>query len=402
MQGKKILLAVSGSIAAYKAAYLVRTFVKSGAEVRVIMTPNSQSFISKLTLSTLSKNDVYDNVIGEDDWNNHVELGLWADVMIVAPATATTISKMANGLSDNIVTAVYLSAKCPVFIAPAMDRDMWTHPSTQRNIQLLESYGNHLLDVGEGELASGLIGKGRMSEPEEIFDAIQNFLTKKKDLANKRVLITAGPTFEAIDPVRFIGNRSSGKMGLALAIECQERGAEVTLIIGPNSLSFDKSKLTVIDIKSSDDMYQAAKKHHEASDIIIFAAAVADYTPKELAENKIKKKEGDLSIELVRTTDIAKSLGEQKTKDQIHVGFALETQNEEANAQRKLEKKNFDLIVLNSLNNKGAGFQHDTNQVTIYADDGSIQKYELKSKTKVAQDIVNTIVNKYVKEQDIA
>ena len=399
MQSKKIIVAVTGSIAAYKTAQLVRLLVKNNNEVKVIMTPAATAFISALTLSTLSKNPVHTEIFSESSWNNHVDLGLWADAMIVAPASANTLAKMAHGLCDNMVTAVYLSAKCPVFVAPAMDLDMWKHPSTQANINSLKSYGNHIIDVNEGELASGLYGKGRMAEPEEIVSFLTHNLDKKKDLSNKKVLITAGPSYENIDPVRFIGNNSTGKMGMALANECAERGAQVKLILGPSQLdtSHLHGNIELKRVRSAQDMYEAAKALHAKSDICIFSAAVADYTPLNVADNKIKKAGDSLTIELQRTVDIAFTLGQEKNNKQIHVGFALETENEMENALGKLKKKNFDLLVLNSLNDKGAGFAHDTNKVSIFKADGSHQTYELKSKSKVAVDIVNTLVENYVK-----
>ena len=399
MQSKKIIVAVTGSIAAYKTAQLVRLLVKNNNEVKVIMTPAATAFISALTLSTLSKNPVHTEIFSESSWNNHVDLGLWADAMIVAPASANTLAKMAHGLCDNMVTAVYLSAKCPVFVAPAMDLDMWKHPSTQANIKSLISYGNHIIDVNEGELASGLYGKGRMAEPEEIVSFLTHSLDKKKDLTNKKVLITAGPSYENIDPVRFIGNNSSGKMGMALANECAQRGAQVKLILGPSQLdtSHLHGNIELKRVRSAQDMYEAAKALHAESDICIFSAAVADYTPLNVADNKIKKAGDSLTIELQRTVDIAFTLGQEKNNKQIHVGFALETENEMENALGKLKKKNFDLLVLNSLNDKGAGFAHDTNKVSIFKADGSHQTYELKSKSKVAVDIVNTLVENYVK-----
>ena len=398
MQGKKIIIGITGSIAAYKAAYLTRAFIKQGADVKVIMTPSATSFISPLTLSTLSKHAVYTDVIDDEAWNNHVDLGLWADVMIVAPATASTISKIANGQSDNIITAVYLSARCPVFIAPAMDLDMWAHPATQRNIELLNKDGNHIIDVGDGELASGLSGKGRMAEPDDIVHTINLFFQKKNDLDGKHVVVTAGPTYEALDPVRYIGNHSSGKMGLAIARECADRGAEVTLILGPSRLEIHNNNIKVIRVTSGEDMYKATEQYHENADIAIFAAAVADYKPKVISNEKIKKKTDSFSLDLVRTIDIAGTLGTKKKKNQIHVGFALETVNEEEHAKGKLEKKNFDLIVLNSLRDPGAGFKSDTNKITIFTSKGSKIAFDLKSKTEVAADIINTIVNNYVNE----
>lgn len=396
MQGKKIIIGVTGSIAAYKAASLIRLLIKKGAEVKVLLTPHAQSFISALTLSTLSKNPVYSDVISEDAWNNHVELGLWADLMIIAPTTASTLSKLAQGQSDNIITAVYLSARCPVWIAPAMDLDMWTHPATQRNIKSLESYGNRIIDVEHGELASGLVGKGRMAEPENIVQEAEGFFLTSKDLHGKKVLITAGPTHESLDPVRHIGNKSTGKMGMSLAEECAKRGAEVNLILGPSQVNSYNNQIKITRVISADNMFQTAKTKHSTADIVIFTAAVADYKPKHVSIKKIKKKGDDLTLELERTIDIAKTLGAEKKTGQIHIGFALETNSEEDNAKAKLSKKNFDMIVLNSLNDKGAGFQHDTNKITIYTSDGEEKAFTLKSKSEVAEDIVNTITRKYV------
>ncbi len=396
MKGKKILLAVTGSIAAYKAAVLTRLFIKAGAEVKVIMTPSAAAFISPLTLSTLSKHPVHTDVIDGAAWNNHVELGLWADAMIIAPATATTIGKMANGISDNIVTAVYLSAKCPVYFAPAMDRDMWLHPATKANIARLQEYGNKLIDAETGELASGLMGKGRMAEPENIVSFLDADFAVDQDLRNKKVLITAGPTYEAIDPVRFIGNHSSGKMGLALAEECYKRGAEVTLVLGPNNLELTNPEIQIVNVTSGAEMYKAALERHAESDLVIFAAAVADYRPATVANEKIKKSGDTLELSLEKTIDIAATLGQQKSKGQHHIGFALETAHAEKYAKGKLEKKNFDLIVLNTLKDKGAGFKHDTNKVTIYTDKGQELAFDLKTKTKVATDIINTFVENYV------
>ncbi len=392
LQDKNILIAVSGSIAAYKTAFLVRSFIKQGAEVKVIMTDAAALFVSPLTFSTLSKNEVYTNVTDGHAWNNHVELGLWADAMIVAPATANTLAKMANGISDNVIVTTYLSAKCPVFIAPAMDRDMWLHPSTQNNIELLRSFGDKIIPVGDGELASGLEGKGRMAEPDEIVDFIKASISKKKVLLNKKVVITAGPTYEKIDPVRYIGNHSSGKMGLALAESCAERGAEVQLILGPNHLTVNHPNIHVTPVQSAQEMYNASHKFFENSDITIMAAAVADYRPANPMDSKMKKKEGDLSIQLERTLDIAASLGKIKKEHQILIGFALETDNELQHAQKKLTKKNFDFIVLNSLKDKGAGFKHNTNKITIVSKENSSKKFELKSKAEVAEDIVSEII----------
>ncbi|NNF35272.1 MAG: bifunctional phosphopantothenoylcysteine decarboxylase/phosphopantothenate--cysteine ligase CoaBC [Saprospiraceae bacterium] len=393
LKGKKILLAVSGSIAAYKAAPLTRLLIKEGAEVKIVMTPTATTFITPLTLATLSKNEVIHEIVDDHAWNNHVELGLWADVMLVAPATATTLSKMASGLADNMVIACYLSAKCPVYFAPAMDLDMWKHPSTSHNIKRLLSYGNKLIPVGHGELASGLIGDGRMAEPEDIIDILFLELDKKKDLKGKIVIITAGPTYEKIDPVRFIGNHSSGKMGIALAEECYRRGAAVHLILGPSRLLPDSHEIDVHQVTSAQEMYEETLSLHHKADIAIMAAAVADYRPAHPSDSKIKKKEGDMSILLERTHDIAATIGMSKKDHQIHVGFALETDNVMKNAQMKLQNKNFDLIVLNSLKDPGAGFKHDTNKVTIISKDGTKKEFPLKLKNEVARDIVNAIVN---------
>ena len=392
MKGKKILLGITGSIAAYKAASLTRLFIKAGAEVQVLMTPSAAKFITPLTLSTLSKNPVHTSVIDESSWNNHVEMGLWADAMVVAPTTATTLSKMANGICDNVIVATYLSARCPVFFAPAMDLDMWKHPATLGNLAKLQSYGNHLIPVGHGELASGLVGAGRMAEPEDIVAFVGKHLTKNNsNLAKKHVVITAGPTFEALDPVRFIGNHSSGKMGICIAEEAAERGAKVTLILGPSKLSTNHPDIETINVKSAQDMYEAAVEQYPTADATVMAAAVADYRPKTISAQKIKKKDGEMFIELERTKDIAAELGKQKRKNQLNIGFALETQNEMKNAQKKLIKKNFDFIVLNSLNDKGAGFKHDTNKITIVDRDNNIQEFELKPKQAVASDILDKI-----------
>lgn len=385
---KKILLGICGSIAAYKAAMLVRLFIKQGAEVKVLMTESATKFISPLTLSTLSKNAVHTSVIDGDSWNNHVEMGLWADLMLVAPATSTTLAKMSIGLCDNIVVATYLSAKCPVFFAPAMDLDMWKHPATKENIAKLQSFGNIMIPVGHGELASGLVGDGRMAEPTEIISFLQRYLTKRAEFKGKTVLVTAGPTYESIDPVRFIGNRSTGKMGIEIALGFADKGAKVNLILGPSNEEISHPNVKVISVTSAAEMYTEAVKRYKKSHIAVMAAAVADYTPKQTAKQKIKKKGGGMKIDLVRTKDIAAKLGELKTTKQFNIGFALETNNEEASAKGKLKKKNFDMIVLNSLKDKGAGFAHNTNKVTIYDNHGGVHKYKLKSKKEVAQDII--------------
>lgn len=393
MKNKKILLAITGSIAAYKAAFLTRLLIKAGAEVQVVMTSSATSFITPLSLSTLSKRPVYTEVSSEESWNNHVELGLWADAMLIAPVTATTLGKLANGICDNIVVATYLSARCPVFFAPAMDLDMWQHPATQQNVQRLQSYGNHLIEVAHGELASGLIGAGRMAEPEAIVRDLAIFFAAKQDFVNKQVLITAGPTYEPLDPVRFIGNRSSGKMGVAIAEELANRGAIVQLVLGPSKLNPQHKNIITTRVQTAQEMYEAAHQYFGTSDIAVLAAAVADYRPKIVASQKIKKKGEEMQLELEKTPDIAASLGKIKKENQLIIGFALETNDEESNAQAKLIKKNFDFIVLNSLQDKGAGFNHDTNKVTILHRDNKQQKYELKSKRAVATDIANEILN---------
>jgi len=392
LHSKKIVLIVTGSIAAYKSAVLVRLLIKAGAEVQVIMTPASTEFISQLTLSTLSRKTAYLDMMDHGQWNSHVEFGLWADAILVAPATAHTIAKMANGIADNLALCVYLSAKCPVIVAPAMDLDMWKHPATQKNIETLKQYQNEIIPVGAGELASGLSGEGRMAEPEEILSWLQGYFVKKKaDLEGKRVLITAGPTYEAIDPVRFIGNHSSGKMGLALAKECISRGASVDLVIGPNHLNIPES-IHVRRVTSADEMARQVVELKDQSDIIIFSAAVADFTPETLAEKKIKKKEGVWELRLKKTTDIAAMVGAERKTGQILVGFALETDNEIDHALAKLHHKHLDLIVLNSLQDTGAGFMHDTNKISIlHRQNNKIEHFELKSKSQVAQDIVDRI-----------
>jgi phosphopantothenoylcysteine decarboxylase/phosphopantothenate--cysteine ligase len=392
LRNKKILIGVCGSIAAYKSALLIRQLIKEEAEVKVVMTTSASSFISPLTLSTLSKNPVYTEFVKNEqgEWNNHVELGLWADIMIIAPASANTLGKLANGICDNLLCAVYLSAKCPVFIAPAMDLDMFRHPSTQQNLSKLKSFGNRIIDAEIGELASGLEGKGRMAEPEHITEAIKKYFSSKGIFAGKKILITAGPTQEPIDPVRYISNHSTGKMGYQLAEAAAAMGAEVILISGPSSL--DKpSNVTLIKIVSAKDMFLAVEKHFTIADIVILSAAVADYTPITVSDKKIKKKEEQFSIELTKTTDIAKETGKLKREKQITVGFALETDNELENAKGKLASKNLDLIVLNSLNDQGAGFGHDTNKITILDKDNKIRNFGLKSKKEVAMDILDAI-----------
>ena len=393
LQGKKIILGVCGSIAAYKSALLVRLLIKAGAEVQVVMTPDAVNFITPLTLSTLSKKPVLVDYFkpGTGEWNNHVELGLWADAFIIAPASANTIAKMANGLCDNLLMAVYLSAKCPVYFAPAMDLDMWKHCATQENIEKLQSFGNVLIQPGTGELASGLHGEGRMAEPEDIISFLSAEIKKKLPLTNQKILVTAGPTYEAIDPVRFIGNHSSGKMGFAIAEQFAAMGADVTLVSGPTSMATFNTSITLVDVTSAAEMLDACLVHFKDAKACIMSAAVADYTPVTVSAQKIKKQDAGLNVELKKTTDILKTLGSQKHKDQILVGFALETNNEEQNAVEKLQKKNLDFIVLNSLNDKGAGFKTDTNKITII--DNKLQKttFDLKNKDEVAKDICNKV-----------
>lgn len=395
MKNKKIILAISASIAAYKAAFLLRLLVKAGAEVKVILTDSAKEFVTPLTLSTLSKNPVYSSfVLNENgEWTNHVDLGLWADLMVIAPASANTIGKMANGICDNLLIATYLSAKCPVMFAPAMDLDMYLHPSTVQNMTKLLSYGNIIIDAKEGELASGLYGKGRMAEPEEIVEKIENYFSQSNDLKGKKALVTAGPTYENIDPVRFIGNYSSGKMGFAIAEELANRGAEVTLVTGPVDLIINHPGITRVDIRSAAQMFDAVNEKFTQTDIAVMSAAVADYTPNDVSSIKIKKQNDEgLTIELKKTQDILKHLGTIKKQEQVLVGFALETNNEEANALKKLKEKNADFIVLNSMQTPGAGFKHSTNQITILKKDGSKLPFELKLKNEVAADIVNEII----------
>jgi len=392
LQGKKILLGICGSIAAYKAAFLTRLLIKAGADVQVVMTPTATAFITPLTLSTLSKNPVFTEVSNAESWNNHVELGLWADAMVIAPLTATTLGKLANGICDTILAAVYLSARCPVFFAPAMDLDMWQHPATQQNVQKLESFGNQLIPVGTGELASGLAGPGRMAEPDEIVAFLTKSFPQEQDFENTKVLITAGPTYEAIDPVRFIGNRSSGKMGIALAEEFARRGATVDVILGPSQLTPRGETIHLTKVESAQQMYEAAQLHFEKAHIAVLAAAVADYRPAEVAAQKIKKKTDELTLKLAKTPDIAASLGQQKRPDQLLIGFALETNDALENARSKLQRKNLDLIILNSLSDAGAGFHHDTNKVSIVYPGNKVENFELKTKAAVAKDIVDAVL----------
>jgi phosphopantothenoylcysteine decarboxylase/phosphopantothenate--cysteine ligase len=394
LKGKKVLLGISGGIAAYKSAFLVRLFIKAGAQVKVVMTPAAKEFVTPLTLSTLSKNEVFSSFTEDDEdeqWNNHVELGLWADFMVLAPATASTLSKMASGNSDNFLLATYLSAKCPVFFAPAMDLDMYKHPSTKKSFGSLKSYGNIMIPAGTGELASGLKGEGRMAEPEDIVSFLEAHFSENLPLKDKKVLITAGPTYEAIDPVRFIGNHSSGKMGFELAKKAAALGAEVVLVSGPTHLEIEDPKINLIWVVSAREMYLAVHDHFEDVDVAIAAAAVSDYKPKIVAAQKIKKSEENLSLELIKTQDILLSMGKKKTHQKL-IGFALETNNELAHAREKLVKKNLDFIVLNSLNDTGAGFKKDTNKITLVYKD-SEKAFDLKTKAEVATDILNEIVH---------
>jgi len=395
LNGKKILLGVSGGIAAYKTATLVRLFIKAGAHVQVIMTPASKDFVTPLTLSTLSKNPVHSTFFNEDDqdavWNNHVELGLWADLMIVAPATANTLSKMATGNCDNLLIATYLSAKCPVYFAPAMDLDMYKHPSTLSSFKALKQFGNVMIPAENGELASGLSGEGRMAEPENIIAFLEADLESKLPLKGKKILITAGPTYEAIDPVRFIGNHSSGKMGFDIANAAANLGAQVILVSGPTHFKAKNTSIEVINVISAQEMYDACHAHYNDADVAIAAAAVADYKPKIVASQKIKKAAEEFSIELEKTKDILLSLGNTK-KNQFLIGFALETENEIENAKLKIQKKNLDLIVLNSLQDEGAGFKKETNKVTFIDKDFKIEPMELKTKESVAVDILNKVI----------
>lgn len=395
INNKNILVGVTSSIAAYKAAFLVRLLVKAGANVKVIMTPSSLDFITPLTLSTLSKNPVLVEFVKDKSgvWNNHVELGLWADAMVIAPASANTIAKMANGQCDNLLLAAYLSARCKVYIAPAMDLDMYKHPATTENIKRLKSFGNQIINPGIGELASGLNGEGRMAEPEEIVGYLSKSISKNLPLSKKKILVTAGPTYEAIDPIRFIGNHSSGKMGFAIAEEFAKQGAEVILVCGPNSLSTINKSIHRIDVTSAEELYNASIKAFKNADIAILSAAVADFKPATTASQKIKKTTATKQIELVATIDTLAELGKIKKANQLLVGFALETENEIEYAKQKIKNKNLDLIVLNSLNDKDAAFKKDTNKITIIDKYNKITKYELKNKSDVAKDILKAVVN---------
>lgn len=393
MKGKKIVLGITGSIAAYKAAILTRGLIKRGAEVQIVITPAGKEFITPITLSALTSKPVISEFFAQRDgtWHSHVDVGLWADAMVIAPATASTIGKMAHGIADNMLVTTYLSMKAPVFIAPAMDLDMFAHPSTQHNLDILRSYGNHIIEPASGELASHLVGKGRMEEPEQIIEVLEAFFSSQQDLKGKKIMITAGPTYEKIDPVRFIGNYSSGKMGYALAETCAERGAQVTLISGPVGLKAVHPNITRIDVESAEQMYRAATEHYQTADAGILCAAVADFTPETTADEKIKREKDELTLRLKPTKDIAAELGRQKRDGQRLVGFALETNNELIHAQDKLARKNFDFIVLNSLNDKGAGFRCDTNKITII-DRKGMMAYPLKPKKEVAADIINKLV----------
>ena len=399
IQGKKILICVTGGIAAYKINYLIRDLVKKGAEIQVLMTPSAENFVSKLTLSTLSKKPVFSDFYSENGtWNNHVEFALWADLILIAPCTANTLAKMVHGICDNLVIATYMSAKCPVMIAPAMDLDMYEHPSTKQNLELAEDFGHIIIPAETGELASGLVGQGRMAEPEKISKTIEDFFTSNtisKSLEGKTVLITAGPTYESIDPVRFIGNHSSGKMGFSLAEEVAKRGGKVILISGPSALQIDHPNIEIHRITSAKEMFSEVFKYYEISDIAIASAAVADYAPKEIASEKIKKNDDSLTIELVKNPDILKTMGERKSR-QFLVGFALETQNEEENALGKLQKKNLDMIVLNSLRDEGAGFKNDTNKIKIFTKNDR-KEFALKTKNEVAKDILNVVEQEILK-----
>lgn len=399
LEGKHIILGVTGSIAAYKAAYLLRGLVKEGAEVQVVMTPAAKEFITPVTMSALSDKPVASEFFAANDgtWHSHVDMGQWADLMLFAPVTAATLGKMANGIADNLLVTTYLSAKCPVYIAPAMDLDMFGHPSTTKNLEILRSYGNIILEPGEGELASGLHGKGRMQEPEQIVEEVVVFFHSKKKLLNKKVLVTAGPTFEKIDPVRFIGNYSSGKMGFALARELADQGAEVTLVAGPVHLKINHPNVHRIDVESAKQMHDTCLEHFPNVDAAVMCAAVADYRPKEIADRKLKRTEASMNIELEANPDIAAALGKLKTSKQLLVGFALETNDERQNAVGKIQKKNLDFIVLNSLQDQGAGFGVDTNKITILSKDNNAQEFELKQKVEVAADIVRKLSEELAK-----
>jgi phosphopantothenoylcysteine decarboxylase/phosphopantothenate--cysteine ligase len=390
--GKKILLCVTGSIAAYKAVVLLRLLIKNGADVKIIMTNAAVDFVSPLTFSTLSKNKVLSGLFDEETWNNHVMLGRWADVMLIAPASCNTLAKMANGICDNLLLATWLSATCPVVIAPAMDEDMWNHTANQKNIESLKQTGTRLIPVNYGDLASGLTGEGRMAEPEEIVNFLGELFSKQNDLKGVKALITAGPTYETIDPVRFISNPSTGTMGITIAEEMAGRGAKVSLVLGPTDMPVHRD-IETIRVRSANEMYDACMTHFGSSDIIVMAAAVSDYTPENPSREKIKKGDNEVLIKLIKTKDILSKAGELKTEHQTLVGFSLETNNEKENARKKLSVKNTDLIILNSLNDEGAGFGRHTNKITIFDKKGNEYNFPKKSKTEVAHDIVNTIIN---------
>ena len=391
LAGKKILLGISGSIAAYKSAVLTRLLIKAGAEVKIVMTPAAKDFVTPLSLSTLSKNPVLSDLSENDSWANHVMLGRWADIMLIAPLSANTLSKMASGLCDNLLMAVYLSATCPIAAAPAMDEDMWQHGTTKKNLDIIANFGNHIIPVEYGELASGLVGEGRMAEPETIVNWLEGFFLQENELKGKKILITAGPTYEPIDPVRFIGNHSSGKMGVAIAEEMQRRGANVSLVLGPSNIKVSTG-IKLIKVKTAADMFTACEKIFPETDIAIMSAAVADYTPVITSTEKIKKTENDFLVQLTKTKDILKTLGSLKKNGQLLVGFALETNNEKENALQKLQSKKADMIILNSLQDAGAGFGLDTNKITIFDKTGKSHPFEMKSKKEVAKDIVNSII----------
>ena len=396
LNGKHIVVGITGSIAAYKTAYLIRLLIKKGAEVQVVITPAGKEFITPVTLSALTGKPVVSDFFTANNgtWHSHVDLGLWSDLMIIAPATASTIGKMANGIADNMLITTYLSMKAPVFVAPAMDLDMYAHPSTQRNLELLKSYGNHIIEPASGFLASKLEGKGRMEEPDRIIEIIETYFAQKKELSQKKILITAGPTYEKLDPIRYISNYSSGKMGFALAEACAEKGADVVLIAGPTQLKLNHPNIKRIDVESADEMYLRAIEEFTKVDAGILCAAVADYKPDIYRDEKIKRKDGgEMTLRLVPNKDIAASLGKMKTEKQILIGFALETHNEEANAKLKLKKKNLDFIVLNSLQEKGVGFQTDTNKISIIDKNGEKIDFPLKNKKAVANDIINKLIN---------
>jgi phosphopantothenoylcysteine decarboxylase/phosphopantothenate--cysteine ligase len=392
VEGKKILLGISGSIAAYKSILLTRLLVKAGAEVKVVMTPAARDFITPLSIATISRNEVLVDLFHGDSWNNHVQLGRWADLMVIAPLSCNTLAKMANGLCDNLLLATYLSAVCPVVVAPAMDEDMWLHPTTKANVSALKSFGNHVIPVEKGELASGLYGDGRMAEPEQIISYLEENFFFSKELAGKKALVTAGPTHESLDPVRYIGNQSTGKMGVALAVELAQRGAMVELVLGPSALEVNDNRIRVTRVQTAEEMYNVCMEIFPSTKMAIMSAAVADYTPVSYSSEKIKKNSGTLTLELARTKDILQTLGEKKEPGQILVGFALENTDESDYARKKLKSKNADMIVLNSLNDSGAGFGVDTNQVTIFEKGGIEIPYGQKTKQQVARDIVDRII----------